>query len=240
MPDPAGGCALGRTCKEILDNALADGNGIYPIDPDGYDAGTPPFDVYCDMVEDGGGWTMVYKLSKDIDHDIYGLWVNSGTLNEGEVGMLDLDQEQAHYKNRLLDNYWNDNGIALSGAMVYVLVDGVPVKTLRFDAQDTDKTNWYTKARTSYSSWTDLVPTSQNYFSIGGDSGNGRHWFINSSYAGCPNDYGWLVVDRPGHPCNWETKRDPPISILYSTTEGVENWDGGNMAEAHAFAVFVR
>ncbi len=54
-----GGCALGESCKEIFDKGLADTNGTYLIDPDGWNQGSAPFEVYCEMEMEGGGWTRI-------------------------------------------------------------------------------------------------------------------------------------------------------------------------------------
>lgn len=50
------------TCYDILlDNADAE-SGVYTVDPDGSGAMTP-FNVYCDMLTDNGGWTKILQYA---------------------------------------------------------------------------------------------------------------------------------------------------------------------------------
>jgi len=60
-----GSCSDGESCADILDAGLSIGDGTYTIDPDGAGSGVEPYEVYCDMSLDNGGWTLAAVGSDD-------------------------------------------------------------------------------------------------------------------------------------------------------------------------------
>jgi hypothetical protein len=85
-----------ESCKAILDAGNSVGDGVYSIDPDGT-GGDEPFEVYCDMTTDGGGWTLILKADGDSTLCYASsYWEDSSLLNETS---LDLNPGNAKYKS---------------------------------------------------------------------------------------------------------------------------------------------
>ncbi|MBN2800899.1 MAG: hypothetical protein JXX28_17310 [Deltaproteobacteria bacterium] len=87
--DPSVRPVHGASCAAIVGTSADRGSGLYTIDPEGDGAG---FEVYCDMETDGGGWTLLLRVSEfddgiDFSHDGEG-WSRSAPY--GDVGTMDL------------------------------------------------------------------------------------------------------------------------------------------------------
>ncbi len=77
----------------------ATSNGIYRINP-GY--GLAPFDVYCDMTTDGGGWTVIQRLVQVIS--LYSFYL----FRRVDASFEFWDNNWLQYKNGF--NYGLENG----------------------------------------------------------------------------------------------------------------------------------
>ncbi len=58
----AGVCSVPMSCKQVKAAQPESKDGIYTIDPDG-EGNNEPFQVYCDMTVDGGGWISLVHMS---------------------------------------------------------------------------------------------------------------------------------------------------------------------------------
>jgi len=238
-----GTCEVPRSCQQIKTADPMAPDGVYTIDPDGMGNGAS-ISAYCDMTTDGGGWTMVFKLSSGVAGDANNLWTGAA-LNESDPALLDLKKATKHYVSGYIANYWNKNGVVVSEVRTHVYKNAAIQKFWKYDGATTTSINWFTNTRLTASSYPDLPGGPFNYYAIAGDGGNGRRWFINRQYGGCGVDAGWLIIDSAPDPCSWETNVNAPaLRILYAPGVSFTNWqtavDNNQIGFADVFATFVR
>jgi hypothetical protein len=73
-------------------------SGVYLVDPDGA-GGAAPFRAFCEMVLDGGGWTLVLKVDgtqSTFDHDAP-IWEDATTLHPESPDLDDTEAKLGGY-----------------------------------------------------------------------------------------------------------------------------------------------
>jgi hypothetical protein len=132
------GLTVNRHCLDILNNGNSTGNGIYTIYPNG---GSTALSVYCNMSDQGGGWTLIGRGRNNW------AWTDAGTntgsvhLNVGTTSAFTPAYYSAATVNQILEY-----------RSVKDLKDGILLRR----SKNTTGTSWqyYKWFLTSQTSWT--------------------------------------------------------------------------------------
>jgi hypothetical protein len=172
--------------------------------------------------------------------DAWLTWQNAGGFNEGNASAKLLTDNGLDYKDSFVDTNWG----SVLGVRVSMYRDGQEQAYISF-GPGADRNAFFNPGNVVASTYTDLGDGG-NFFSISGDSGINRHWFINNNYGGCPADVGqWVVLDRSASfACSWENNRLAGVgsadrALLYALGNQEVNWNGTSVGVADVYAVFV-
>lgn len=82
----AGPEAYATSCSDLRVRGGVTSDGVYTLDPDG-PGGAAPFEAWCDMTTEGGGWTLVLKVdgTKSTFRYQAELWTSTTLLNSTAV-----------------------------------------------------------------------------------------------------------------------------------------------------------
>jgi uncharacterized protein (TIGR02145 family) len=189
---------LPKSCSEVN---VYSGSGAYYLNPDG---GSNPFQAYCDMTNEGGGWTLVMRMANDggLGYAATTYWTNGTLLNQSTV-----------------DATTNTNAVFSS-------YNTVPGKTIRgckgASTSCISGTTTFTSARALFSgaaqyfsipraTWIATFPPddtsqpncSQNGINVGGIYASGRFSMQGNNEADCitvDSEWGW-GISGTGHTC---------------------------------------
>jgi hypothetical protein len=89
---------INASCLTLFESDSTIASGVYDLDPDG-PGGEDPFQAFCDMEHEGGGWTLVLKIDGEentFDHD-EDLWTNADTYRPNEADFDDREAKLASF-----------------------------------------------------------------------------------------------------------------------------------------------
>ena len=225
-------CVLPTSCKSILAGKPGIASGVYTLDPDGAGA-KPSFQAYCDMVSDGGGWTLALKADGAKQTFTYAapLWTNATLLATDKP---DLDKNEAKLAT------WND--IAFADVRV-AIVDANVTRAVKIPKASASLAaiftpNAFVATNLGRASWLGLMAApslqlncNQEGFSLASQV-SVRIGIIGNQENDCGSPDSWIGIGGTGAPCNG--------ALNTSTTGNIATCAAVDKATAAFGYVFVR
>lgn len=186
------------------------------------------------------GWVMAFKLGSNAEQmDLYQKFTSGGDMNVDDAKAKDPKDPSKHYRSHVLDTFMKLNAAGRVKIEIYKAEKVVKQITFRSNAGDAKEMKWFSVDNVISSSWAGIKKgMTSNFFSVVGDDGAKRRFFIQHNYDGCGVDSGWLVAKgKPNGPCPWENDpADPAPFIYYSPTDNNAKWQDNDKAIANNMA----
>lgn len=226
-----GTCVTPGSCKELHASRPEAATGVHDLM-----SGGTVVPAFCDMETDGGGFTLVYRVSAGVSGNPDELF-SGPEVNDQLAAEATFLPTKVHYVSRLLA-HWNLDFVVERARARLVDEAGAILRDLVFDARGSSRTSFFAKDKLLENPWTDLA--NAFYFSAGGHKEAKRHFFIHKNYSTCDQDEGWLVVHGTFEfpPCDYE-KPANLIRIYYAPGMTAQRWVTA-MPEARAFSILAR